>query len=113
MGASVGGKNVKSPTVQLYSDPAAALQWLWYAAGDLYHSTAGWVTPTTPGHTCSGANPGTVAASKSSLLAKLEALNTQLTLQTYLVGERLSLADVGVAMTLLPAYRQVLDSKTR
>merc|ERR1711868_99926 len=41
------------------------------------------------------------------------ALNNQLVSKTYLVGDRLSLADLGVAMTLAPAFTQVLDAKTR
>ena len=105
--ASIGEKNVKSPGVQLYSDQAGSLQWLMYASGDLYHSVSGWVGPTCPGHTCRDANPGTVAASKSALLARLEALNTQLVSRTFLVGERLSLADIAMAITLVPAYEKV------
>ena len=93
--------------VQLYSDQAGSLQWLMYASGDLYHSVSGWVGPTCPGHTCRDANPGTVAASKSALLARLEALNTQLVSRTFLVGERLSLADIAMAIALVPAYEKV------
>jgi len=110
--ASTGGSSVKNPSVKLYGDQAGVLQWLLYSTGDLYHSVAGWVSPATPGHTCQS-NPGTMAASKNSLLARLEALNNQLVSKTYLVGDRLSLADLGVAMTLAPAFSQVLDAKTR
>ena len=103
----------KSPTVELYKAQASVLQWLLYSSGDLHHAVAGWVLPTSPDNTCSAANPGTCAASKASLLARLEALDQSLSTRTYLVGERISLADLSVALTLVPAFSQVLDTKTR
>ena len=105
--ASVGGKSVKSPSVQLYSEESSVLQWLMYGFNDLGHSVSGWTVPTSPGHQHRECNPGTLAANKTATLSALQALNTTLSSRTYLVGERLSLADIGIAITLLPAFTQV------
>ena len=102
-----------SPTVELYKEEAAVLQWLLYSSGDLQQAVAGWVLPTMPGHSCPATNPATCGASKQSVLARLAALDTRLASATFLVGERLSLADLSTALTLLPAFTRVLDSKTR
>jgi len=45
--------------------------------------------------------------------AALQALNTHLLPRTYLVGERITLADIGVACTLLQLYQYVLDASFR
>ena len=103
----------KSPLVELQPGQASVLQWLLYSSGDLQQAAAGWVLPTLPAHTCSAASPATCGASKQSLLAKLAALDQSLTARTYLVGERLGLADISTALTLLPAFTRVLDTKAR
>ncbi|KJH51510.1 elongation factor 1 gamma, hypothetical protein [Dictyocaulus viviparus] len=54
-----------------------------------------------------------VDAYKAELLAQLSHLNEILLSKTYLVGERFSLADISVAMDLLPAFQHVLDETTR
>merc|ERR1719244_1347198 len=76
------------------ADQASVLQWLLYSAGDLKHSVGGWLLPTM--EQCEGANQGTVNRSKADL-----------------VGETISLADIGMAMTLLPAFTEVLDQAFR
>lgn len=43
----------------------------------------------------------------------LQALNTHLLPRTYLVGETITLADIGVACTLLQLYQYVLDTSFR
>jgi elongation factor 1-gamma len=43
----------------------------------------------------------------------LERLNGYLSTRTFLVGERLSFADVAVSLVLLPAYEALLDSATQ
>merc|ERR1711970_1477501 len=89
------------------ADQASVLQWLLYSAGDLKHSVGGWVLPTM--EQCEGANQGTVNRSKADLVARLDVLDKFLVTKTFLVGERISLADIGMAMTLLPAFTEVLD----
>lgn len=46
-------------------------------------------------------------ASKKELLRLLGVLNEYLLTRTYLVGERISLADVALVFDLLPAYQFV------
>lgn len=46
-------------------------------------------------------------------MAQLRLFNSLLLNKTYLVGERLTIADVSVALNLLSAYQNVLDSKAR
>ncbi len=55
-----------------------------------------------------GCNPGTVAKAKEELLVRLRVLDTVLLSRTFLVGERLTLADAALCLTLLPAYSLVL-----
>ena len=50
---------------------------------------------------------------KTDVKNALKALNSHLLTKTYLVGERLTLADISVAMTLLNLYQHVLDPNTR
>merc|ERR1719347_1109081 len=107
--ASAGGQTqLAGKTV---ADQASVLQWLLYSAGDLRHSVGGWVLPTM--EQCEGANQGTVTRSKADLVARLDVLDKFLVTKTFLVGERISLADIGMAMTLLPAFTEVLDQAFR
>jgi glutathione S-transferase len=55
-----------------------------------------------------GCNPGTVVKAKEELLGRLRILDTVLLSRTFLVGERLTLADAALCLTLLPAYSLVL-----
>lgn len=54
-----------------------------------------------------------VERAKQDLKATLTALNSRLVNQTFLVGERLMLADIVVFATLLSAYEKVLDPSFR
>lgn len=54
-----------------------------------------------------------VERAKQDLKATLTALNARLVNQTFLVGERLTLADIVVFATLLSAYEKVLDPSFR
>ncbi|XP_039429170.1 elongation factor 1-gamma [Culex pipiens pallens] len=54
-----------------------------------------------------------VERAKQDLKATLTALNSRLVNQTFLVGERLTLADIVVFATLLSAYEKVLDPSFR
>lgn len=50
---------------------------------------------------------------KNELFAQLEVFNTFLLTRTFLVGERLSWADVSVSFSLLPAFQHVLGDADR
>lgn len=54
-----------------------------------------------------------VERAKQDLKATMAALNSRLVNQTFLVGERLTLADIVVFATLLSAYEKVLDPSFR
>ena len=55
----------------------------------------------------------TVESAKEDVAKILTCLNTHLLTRTYLVGERLTLADISVAMTLLHLYQYILEPKLR
>merc|ERR1712098_20139 len=95
-----------SPSLQ-----AGVLQYCMGSESELKHYVAGWVNPTQGA--VEGANPGTVHKAKESLLHHLQTLDKQLLTRTYLVGERLSLADLATCLTLLPAFKHVLDGDQR
>ena len=104
-----------SPSVQLWpgnkdqAGQASVLQWLMSSSADLRHSVLGAAGPTEVGHPYTGSNPGTMASSKAALLTSLSGLNTLLQDRTYLVGERLSIADIAVATVLVPAFTKVSE----
>merc|ERR1711992_114537 len=50
---------------------------------------------------------------KEDLKGVMKALNDHLLAETFLVGERISLADIAVACTLLSLYKQVMDPAFR
>merc|ERR1712156_1192168 len=60
-----------------------------------------------------GIHPGVVAAAKKDACQRLAILNETLAHRTFLVGERLSLADLSMATTLVSAFRYVLDEEWR
>jgi elongation factor 1-gamma len=85
-------------------------QWLNWAEGQLLPNVLAYVLPS-----ISVANVPTqqVQQAKQELLAQLRLFNNALLSKTYLVGERLTVADVSVALDLLPAYINVLDDAAR
>lgn len=89
---------------------AAVLQHCFYAL-DCRHSLAAWVAPTQAA--VDGCNPSTVERAKEEVMVRLRQLDRQLVTRTFLVGERISLADVATCLTLLPAYQHVLDPAAR
>lgn len=58
-------------------------------------------------------NEASLKQAKAELLAQLHVFNQVLLEKTYLVGERFTIADVSVALDLLPAYQNVLDEAAR
>ena len=89
---------------------AQVLNWVQYGANDLSSAVASWVYPalslveSTPAH---------VQRAKEDLKREFGFLNEQLKTRTYLVGERLSLADISVAADLWLAYTHVADEAFR
>ncbi|CAK9815139.1 Elongation factor 1-gamma [Anthophora plagiata] len=58
-------------------------------------------------------NKQNVEHAKDDVKKALTALNSHLLTRTYLVGERLTLADISVAMTLLHLYQYILEPNLR
>merc|ERR1712071_490080 len=58
-------------------------------------------------------NKNATERAKEDIKAALQSLNDHLLTRTFLVGERLTLADIAVACTLLNLYKQVLDPSFR
>merc|ERR1711950_87206 len=58
-------------------------------------------------------NKNATDRAKEDIKAALKTLNDHLLTRTFLVGERLSVADIAVACTLLSLYKQVLDPAFR
>merc|ERR1712119_44283 len=82
------------------------LQWLNYADSDILPASCTWVYP------CLGImqfNKTSTEWAKEDIKKAMTALNEHLLHHTYLVGERVTLADVIVACTKISLYQNVLD----
>lgn len=91
-------------------DQAHILQWINFAEVDLLPASSTWVFP------CLGLMPFNKVAherAQEDVKKFLTLLNAHLLTRTYLVGERITLADISVACTLLQLYKNVLDAEFR
>ncbi|VDK71831.1 unnamed protein product [Litomosoides sigmodontis] len=86
------------------------LQWMQWSEGQLIPNVLGYVLPSV---SVAHIDNELFEAARTELFAQLNCLNTLLQTRTFLVGERMSLADISVAMDLLPAYQYVLDEAAR
>lgn len=89
---------------------AQVVQWLSFADNELMPAIASWVFPALG---IVQVDKQVVENGKNDLKTLLGILNQHLLLKTWLAGERLSLADVVVGCTLLPAFQTVLDPSIR
>jgi len=87
-----------------------AVQWLQWAEGRLLPNILSYVLPSV---SAVQADKKVVDAAKAELLAQLQHFNDVLLNRTFLTGERFGLADISVALNLLPAYQYVLDDSAR
>ncbi|XP_012347711.1 alanine--tRNA ligase, cytoplasmic isoform X2 [Apis florea] len=88
------------------------LQWLSYADNHILPAVLGWVVPYLSKNIPNNIKTN-IKTSKEDVLSSLQKLNNILLTKTYLVGERISLADITVFTTLMPLYEYVLDSEYR
>uniref|UniRef100_A0AC35TNJ9 Elongation factor 1-gamma n=1 Tax=Rhabditophanes sp. KR3021 TaxID=114890 RepID=A0AC35TNJ9_9BILA len=86
---------------------SAVCQWLQYSEGKLVQTMLNYVLPSV---SAAKLDAGIVAAAKTEFHSLLSALDKVLLTKTFLAGERISLADISVALTLLPAFEHVLDA---
>merc|ERR1719439_369902 len=95
------------------SDAAAraqVVQWMCMADNEILPAACTWVFPTMG---IMQYNKTATERAKEDIKAALKTLNDHLLSRTFLVGERLSLADIAVACTMLSLYTQVLDPEFR
>ncbi|XP_055626429.1 elongation factor 1-gamma [Toxorhynchites rutilus septentrionalis] len=91
-------------------EKAEVLSFLSFADNELMIPVQAWLFPVI-GITVYKKNE--VERAKQDLKAALDALNARLTHQTFLVGERLTLADIVVFATLLSAFESLFDPTFR
>ncbi|KAK0410517.1 hypothetical protein QR680_005169 [Steinernema hermaphroditum] len=86
------------------------VQWLQWGQGELLPAVLSHVL-----HVVSAVQVDKKAADadKAELLAQLKHFNDVLVSRTFLAGDRFGVADVSVALNLLPAYQYALDSAAR
>jgi elongation factor 1-gamma len=89
---------------------AEVQQWMTIAEVEIYPAVAGWVFPSV---SVMQHNKQAVDDAKDHLLAFLASFNDYLLPRTYLVGERISLADIAVFMHLSLAFQHVLEPSIR
>merc|ERR1711973_1073692 len=95
------------------SDAAArsqVVQWMCGADNEVLPASCTWVFP------CMGImqyNKQNTERAKEDVKSAMNALNSHLLTRTFLVGERVSLADISVCCTMLNLYKYVLDPSFR
>lgn len=89
---------------------AEVLQWIGFADNSVLPHACTWVYPT---QGILQYNKQSTEKAKSDLKAALQALNEHLSTRTYMVGERISQADISLACTMQMLYETVLDPSFR
>eukprot|EP00124_Ichthyophonus_hoferi_P000434 Ihof_evm5s16 gene=Ihof_evmTU5s16 len=89
---------------------ALVAQWINFADAELTPSVSTWVYPTMG---IIRDNSKNTEKAKADLAKTLAYLNTVLATHTFLVGERISQADVAVVLALLPGYQKVFAPEFR
>jgi elongation factor 1-gamma len=89
---------------------AQIVQWMSWADNEILPASCTWVFP------CMGImqfNKVATDRAKEDVKSALKCLNDHLLTHTFLVGERISLADIATACTLLNLYKHVLEPNFR
>merc|ERR1712024_165170 len=89
---------------------AQVVQWMAMADNEILPAACTWVFPTMG---IMQFNKNATERAKEDVKTALKTLNEHLLTRTFLVGERLSLADIAVACTMLSLYKQVLEPAFR
>ena len=85
-------------------------QWISFAENEIIPASCSWVFPLLG---IMPLNKNTIERSKDDIKFALEVLNKKLLNCTYLVGERITLADIVVFCNLLHLYKYVLEPSVR
>lgn len=88
------------------------LQWTSYAQNHILPAVSGWVLSSL-GISVFKDMKANAKASKEDLLGTLKKLDDILCRKTYLIGERITLADIFVFAALMPLYEHVFDPHLR
>jgi elongation factor 1-gamma len=91
-------------------DAALVQQWIEFADNEILPSYCTWLFPVIG---IMQYNKQNTERAKEDIKTALAVLNTHLLTRTYLVGERISLADISVATYLVELYRLVFDAEFR
>lgn len=94
-------------------DKAQILQWIGFAEGEVLPAGCAWVFPILGIIKNSPSSQEAFQRAKNDMKTALTILNSHLLTRTYLVGERITLADIVVACNLLNPYKYVLDPEYR
>lgn len=94
-------------------EKAQILQWIGFAEGEVLPASCAWVFPILGIVKNSPSSQEAFQRAKNDVRNALTILNNHLLTRTYLVGERISLADIIVASNLLNPYKYVLDPEYR
>ena len=86
---------------------AQVWQWVYFSINEVQPSVYSWLLPAL-GLQKASPEPGKKATAKI-----LSSLNDLLLQKTYLVGERISQADIALSTTLLPIYLDILGPESR
>jgi elongation factor 1-gamma len=86
------------------------LQWVQWGEANLLPNALGYVLPSV---SAAHIDKKVVDLYKGEFFAQLAHLDKVLLNKTFLVGERLGLADISLALDLLPAFEHVLDAAAR
>jgi elongation factor 1-gamma len=86
------------------------LQWVQWGEANLLPNALGYVLPSV---SAAHVDKKVVELYKGEFFAQLAHLDKVLLNKTFLVGERLGLADISLALDLLPAFEHVLDAASR
>lgn len=89
---------------------AQVVQWLSFAENEILPYSAAWVFPLLG---ILPYNKNSLERAKEDVKSTLNVLNKHLLNNTYLVGERMSLADIVVFSSLLSLYQHVLEPSVR
>merc|ERR1712212_1340887 len=91
-------------------DKAFVQQWVSFADNEILPASSAWVFPVMG---IMPPNKQAMDKARAELRRSLLALNSHLHYKTFLVGERITLADISVMSNLMLAYKWVLDPEFR
>ncbi|KAJ8911144.1 hypothetical protein NQ315_004434 [Exocentrus adspersus] len=94
-------------------DTAQILQWIGFAEGEVLPAACAWVFPVLGIIKNSAGAQEAFQRAKDDLRVALTVLNSHLLTHTYLVGERITLADIVMACNLLNPYKYTLEPDYR